>query len=709
MRRHAPTLSVLVCCVAGAAATARADLDLGPVRASGYLEGGGRVITGDDHSGKFEEYRDPHEGLFGAGDLMLEDPGQLHFLRFGGFDVGEEDGEYFFEGGRWGRWGLFGNYSQIPHNFSDRALTPYQGIAGGDLTLPFAPPTDTATFESSVTGAARDAKLGFDTDQANLGLWFDPTSGSRLRAGYRSIHRDGRRPETMFFGFSNFVHIPQPVDDQIHEGKAELSYAGDSFNVGLDYTASVYENDFRSIRVDNPAAFAGGSVRGAVAADPDNSAQLVSLTSGAALPTGFPLQIAGTLAYGQNRQDEGFAPLTVNPALAPAPLPAHDLDGDVRPFLANLLITSRPLPKLEVRGRYRLRDYDNRSNEILFTQTSVADAGLALETKRSYAPSYTTQNASLETSYRLASATKATLGFAWDRWHRGPEREVRNMDEYSPEIRLDTRAGKWARLRTSYSYRVREGDPYNELAPFNALEPGVPRGPLTPPIRKYDEADNQRHNLHAQSQFFAGENADVTLSGNLHVTDWDDHFGLVSEDGFDIGIDAGYRPHERVELSLYYTYDWSQLHQRSASSSGTLEWRSDAEDTGHTAGIDVAFAILPQRVTLTTGFFVHSADGKTRTSGAPADAVDFPDIEDMLWAPTANLQYRYDDHVSFIAGYRFEHYDQKNWQYDGLGVTRGTSNVEGAPLLGTNNDVFLHNGLEDFAAHLFSLSVKFEL
>jgi hypothetical protein len=99
-----------------------------------------------------------------------------------------------------------------------------------------------------------------------------------------------------------------------------------------------------------------------------------------------------------------------------------------------------------------------------------------------------------------------------------------------------------------------------------------------------------------------------------------------------------------------YTFDWIELHQRSASSGGTLEWRTRHEDTGHTGSVDIAFAILPDRLTFTTGFFVHQGNGQTDTSGAPADAVDFPDIEDTLWAPTASLWYRYDEHVSFIAG-----------------------------------------------------------
>ena len=52
-----------------------------------------------------------------------------------------------------------------------------------------------------------------------------------------------------------------------------------------------------------------------------------------------------------------------------------------------------------------------------------------------------------------------------------------------------------------------------------------------------------------------------------------------------------------------------------AASGRTLEWKSDHEHVSHTGGFDVAFAILPERLTLTTGIFVHSGNGQTHTSG----------------------------------------------------------------------------------------------
>ena len=38
------------------------------------------------------------------------------------------------------------------------------------------------------------------------------------------------------------------------------------------------------------------------------------------------------------------------------------------------------------------------------------------------------------------------------------------------------------------------------------------------------------------------------------------------------------------------------------------------------------------------------------------------------------------------------------------GVTRLTSNVEGVPLLGTNNDVYMRDGLPGYNANFFSVS-----
>ncbi|MGH9887280.1 MAG: TonB-dependent receptor domain-containing protein, partial [bacterium] len=444
------------------------------------------------------------------------------------------------------------------------------------------------------------------------------------------------------------------------------------------------------------------------AAPPDNSFHLFSLTGSTLLPTSYNARVSATVAYGLRFQDQSFVPITVNPALTPAPLPANDLNGDVHTLFGNVLFTARPAAKVEVTGRYRIYDYDNRSDEITFTQTSTDDVALTDEVVRSTAPSYTTQNASLETSYRFNEPLKATLGLAWDRWDRGAEREVRHSDEFSPELGLDYRAGTWGRFRTSYAYRWRSGDHYDELAPFRALEPGTDPAPLTPPIRKFSQADNRRQTFHFLSQLFPREDTDVTLTGDFHLTDWTDgEFGLNSDDQLDLGIEVTHRLLEQVELTLYYNYDQVELKQHSASSGGTLEWESTSTDRAHTGGANVTWTIVPDRLLLDAGYFIQSAQGKTHAHGAPADAVDYPNIDNQLQALFASLSFRLDQSWTFVGRYRYEHYDEKDWQFDQIGVTRLTSNVDGQPLLGTNNDVFLQNGLREYHASFFSVSAVF--
>ena len=92
-------------------------------------------------------------------------------------------------------------------------------------------------------------------------------------------------------------------------------------------------------------------------------------------------------------------------------------------------------------------------------------------------------------------------------------------------------------------------------------------------------------------------------------------------------------------------------------------------------------------------------------SGAPSDAVDYPAIDDRLQAVTSDLEYRYNEALSFAFRYRWEAYDQKDFQFDELGLSSASSFVEGVPVSGSN-DVFLANGVSDYNVHILSLSTR---
>ena len=91
----------------------------------------------------------------------------------------------------------------------------------------------------------------------------------------------------------------------------------------------------------------------------------------------MPARVAGTLAYGLLHQDESFLPHSANPAGANPALPQNDLDGDVRTLLANLVVTARPRPELNVVGRYRYYDRANETDSVVFTSRVRNDQAAA--------------------------------------------------------------------------------------------------------------------------------------------------------------------------------------------------------------------------------------------------------------------------------------------------------------------------------------------
>jgi hypothetical protein len=128
----------------GAAPPAFADV------VDGELRFGGRTISGDTHSSKFEEYRDLEPGLFGGANFLITDPNDVTFL-WGDFEnIGYDDQSYSLEAGQWGRFRLFGEYSELPHVFSNDARTLYSYSGSNLLLLP-------AALQGSIEGAPDSA------------------------------------------------------------------------------------------------------------------------------------------------------------------------------------------------------------------------------------------------------------------------------------------------------------------------------------------------------------------------------------------------------------------------------------------------------------------------------------------------------------------------------------------------------------------------
>lgn len=748
------------CCVAFTAAPVLAEV------VDAELRMGARTITGDTSSSKFEEYRDLRPGLFGGASFLIDDPNDVTFL-WGDFEnIGYDDQSYSFEAGQWGRFRLFGDYAELPHVFSNDARTLYRysgsnmlllddALQGAIEAVP-AGPTQAAT-RSALLGAgladARSTSLEYLLRTARAGIILDPREDVELESAYRLVSREGRRPFAMGFGSpgGNFASFGGPVDERTHEITADARLGRGPWNFEIGYLGSFFENQLNQVTADNPLRLTdsatAGPEMGRLALSPDNSLNSVHATGAYELPFEFPARIASTFSYGLRQQDEDFLPHTINTLLAGAPelvLPENSLDGKVQTYLSNTVLTLRPLPELDLRARYRYYDFHNDTPVILFPGHVVSDQTLDDEPGRSVPNDYERQQASFDAAYRFSRMVRVSAGPFWDRWSRSRDREVSKLDEYGGKLGVDLRPARWAIVRADYLLGFRNGSEYK---PFDYLAATLDPGQLDDPdfasigqlsqLRKFDEADRDRHEIKLLTQFTPRDDFDFGFSGGWGQHNYpDSDFGVRDSEYWNVGTEVGYQPVEWFSVSAWYSFEHVKLNQKSrwrpvsgdvVTDDPVNNWDSDTIDIVHTLGASLDFVLIPEKLDLSFMYTFERGDGQTHADGAagcvpapvtgvclPAGtaadggaAVDYPDIEDRLQIFATTLSYHVSENVTLEGMYAFEKLSLKDFRVDGLNPYMPGSNVNGSGVVSPSLDVFLGDRIGDYSAHIFALSAVY--
>ena len=722
-----------------------AQTDLGNAVATGEVEVGGRSVSGDWGSAKYEEYREQRPGIFGNARILLEGKEGKYYFEGSATDIAERDQHYEVASGRYGRYRLELEFDEFLHVFSNTARTLYTDQGGGVLTFPDA---TQAAIEAAVGNAAKSAALQgalngatgvpvrFRLQTGRIGIFYRPLTDLELNAGYWVQEKEGTRPFGMGFGSpgGNFANMAGPIDERTHEVTGGIQVARDAWSIRLDYTGSFYENDLDTLTVDNPLRSTDsatlGSSRGRTDLAPNNSAHRVSLSGAATLPVGFPARFAGTFSYGMRFQDDPFIPHTINANIPTASLalPASSLDGEVRTLLANLVLTGRPHRDLNLTARYRFYDYNSDIPILTFPAHVINDASLVSEVRFNTPIDHRTHNASLDASYRLARPATLKLGYEWERWDRSDHREVIRTDEHTGKAAVDYKPTTWALLRAGYQFGIRRGTDYNTFAHLeHAVEEvdlaGAQLQGQSTLLRKFDQADRIRNRVDLLAQLSPREDVTLGFTGGYAQNNYDDSaLGLTDDERWSVGTDIAYRPLPWLGLSAWYTFENIELKQRSrwrpvvagvTVDDPVNDWSSTSEDQVHTAGVGAEMVLIPDRLDASLAYVLEVARAKTRAVGVPGttavpdggNAVDFPDIKDTLQTFIAALRYHLQKNLTVKAEYRFEHFNLANFKTDGLDPFMASSNVNGSGTVSPSLDVFLGDRADDYVAHVIALSL----
>jgi MtrB/PioB family decaheme-associated outer membrane protein len=557
---HKTLLVILTAALLPAPAGAQ---ETSPIVTRGSVTAGTQQVSNDTNSSKFTEYRDLRDRARSGIGLNIFDTRNGRYFEFSGVDFGSADQTVGFRGGEAGRWSLFGSWLDVPHNFSNKAQTPYIRRAPGVFEVPANIPI---TFKTLATAAAHaPSVVAMDALAAEYQrAYLQPTDLALQRtfgrfgftyAGPLAVAAtyDRRRAEGLKSTFGPVgdrpprtlnIQLTEPVDTSTQDLTLSVEHVGRAFQVQAAYHFSDFQNRIDTLLWENVWTTQAGdqsydawdraiSTFGRRPLSPDNRYQNLSLTVGADLP--FESRLNATVALGLFDQNQTLLPYSYHvDRLAVQQLPRTTAQGDIRTTQLLVDYFVAPTPRTNLRAWVRHYGMDNRTPQgqwwYVTQDTSNLNGTVSYKNKRvnlAYASDRTTAGA--EATFRARPArTSLTVGYELE----DVARDFRETDttEHRLTAAVRMRPQPWANLRVRYLFGQRDGD-YDPYAPrqsywYAPADVGTdqdnPQFTFSnhPDMVRYDVADRRRHQTDATLTFTAGT-ASVSLTARYRSDDFE--------------------------------------------------------------------------------------------------------------------------------------------------------------------------------------------
>jgi len=526
-----------------------------------------------------------------------------------------------------------------------------------------------------------------------------------------------------------------------------------------------YDNPFRltdCVAALTPAACTTatqGPARGRMDTYPNNHAQYFNVSGAFDLGTHARLMASITPAW--LRQNQRFLPYTTNAPLAaqePA-LPSSSLDGKKQTLAMNYTLVSRVHKNIELKAQYRHYDYNNDTPIRTFVPVQ---GDIAIGSPEENTPfGFNRKNIELSGTWFFARKSSWKVGYNAD-WMDRQHRDVDHSVEHTLFTGLDVNPAKAFNFRVSYLHGDRKPDEYVDE---NALPASISGG-ITEDLvqlRRFDEAPRLRDRVNAQASYDVSSKLSLSAFADTTQDDYNRRggvnsptplnfisgrtnpfysYGVLKDLSYDWGFDANYTVTPAANFFAEYSHE--RYHKRMVSryrvpggasplpldcsnsargcDSPNNDWESSARDFVdiYTAGWDLQ---LGRRTFLTTYYSLSAAKGnvfshpigdptiatgpnKFLLTGTNA-AVDYPETTNRQHEVTAVLKYRLTDNLFPKIEYRYQQFDNKDYQTSPMtpymGCVSGlppAAPVPGctSPLIGTPSPFYPYFAVGDTSA-----------
>lgn len=627
-------------------------------------------------------------GLLDA-EIVRRDEATGTWLNFRGRNLGLDTREIRGEVLRQGDIGAFVESDRIVRRHPLQINTGLQGIGGTNMTV-----SGALAGSSDFRLLSNPVVLGTERDLLHLGFYKNVVEGIDLNVSFKNEEKTGTR----HWGLGSApAFLAEPIDTTTRQLKMSVDYTAERLQLTGGYYGSWFENDNSLVlaRVNNGvnAATTPGDARSPtitpLTLPLDNQAHQLFLNGG----YNFTPTTRGMakLSYTRATQDQRLPTFDLafpNDRFVGAP---SSLDGEVNTTVAQVGLSSQPLPKLSLVANLRYQDVDDKTPLRGFVGSNTTGAITVHNTPHSFA----TTSGKLEATYQLPERFNLIGGVDLSRQDRSyplfeAERFVpfrSKLDENTYRLQLRRSLSETVNGSIAYLRSERDGSEFLATEEFPS--------DLINPIHI---ADRDRNKWRATVDWAPTES--FSLQGN--VEDSRDEYGNSASRPYGLrdgaaqlySLDATYSLSENWSMTGWYSHDKTKANQFGArwtrpDSTVTppvletyeLDKAYHLKDVGDSVGFGVRGSFASKvkigadlqwtrnrseyrdEISTTGPGLALTPDGAATAARTARGTTPLPDIENKLTKLALFAQYALDKRSELRADFIHERWETNDWTW----------------------------------------------
>jgi len=544
-------------------------------------------------------------------------------------------------------------YNAIPHRQSDSARTPYRGDEDQRLPSSWISATSPQGF-GALNASLADIELYQLRRNFQLSMQTNPHNGLQYSLRFQQQHKSGYKSAGVAVG-DNFANtysalLALPVDNVTRQAEIAADLRRGRLSLGAAYAFSNFDNQVDAVRFDYAYSDPITVSRGQISVEPDN--QMHRLSVSAQYQHDVDAQSSAQLSLAQAKQDQDYLPYSLGANLYPSNPSAR---ARIDYFDASLRHVRRLNPQWQLLLQYRDNEQDNRSERQLFSYT-IADSGNPGAARANLPFGFRTQQASASLDYHLFNlAHTLTTALTIKQQDRTYQSVAKNRDSELQVSYLAPLSKAW-RLNAAVSQSQRHGSEYVAIDELN--------NPENPLLRNYAMADRRARSASAGWRFVGNGGFDASWQSRHSQSDYDAEIGVQDSRESFHALDMAYAFNSRWRMSAGADYFYTRSLQNGGSGFSTANWA--ALLLGRDRQARAALQYRPSQRGLAVS--AEWAWLNSRLQATNSVDADFPEasLRRQTWLLKAT--YAVDANSQWQGYYRYQKYDQDNWQQDRIAI-----------------------------------------